>query len=164
MLRIPRICVKSQVVLSGRGGKRSPGSRKRTDAQREAQLIRIGEMQIEGKSQYEIAEELGLSQSQVRRDLKEIVRRGAATPPADKAAVRDELVKVSRHMRKKLFAAYNRSTQDKEVQTKKQVAVQGAENNALNGGRKAKVPSERMEASLRSEGQCGQCGNPAFMS
>lgn len=145
----------------GRGGKRSPGGRRRTDAQREAQLIQIGEMHIEGMSQYEIAEKLGLSQPQIIRDLKEISQRAAASPPADKSKLRDELARVSRHMRKKLFAAYNRSTEDKETQTKKQVVVQGAENDALNGGRKAKAPAERMEASLRSE---EQCGNPAFMS
>src|ERR1700730_13524169 len=145
----------------GSGGKRSPGGRKRTDSQREAQLIQIGEMSIEGMSQYEIAEKLGLSQSQVSRDLKEISKRAAATDPTDKAKLRAQLRRVSMHMRKKLFAGFNRSTEDKEVQTKKQVALQGAESDALNGGRKAKGPSERMEASLRSE---GQCGNPAYMS
>jgi predicted transcriptional regulator len=145
----------------GSGGKRSPGGRKRTDAQREAQLIKIEEMSIEGISQYEIAEKFGLSQSQVSRDLKEISKRATETEPADKAKHRDQLRKVSVHMRKKLFTAYNRSTKDKEVQTKKKVVIQGAESDALKGGRKAKGPSECMEASLRSE---GQCGNPAYMS
>ena len=142
----------------GSGGKRSPGGRRRTDAQREAQLITISEMHIEGVSQYEIAEKLGLSQSQVSRDLKEISKRAAEAEPGDRTEHLTAALKVNQHMMKLLFAAYHRSTGDKEVQTKKQVAL---ESDARNGGKKAKGPSERREASLRSE---RQCGNPSYMS
>jgi predicted transcriptional regulator len=120
-------------------GKHSSGGRRRTKARREAQLITIAEMGIEGMSQYQIAEKLGLSQPQISRDLKEIARRAAEADQINKEERRAELLRVSRLMRKKLFAAYDRSTEDKEVQTKKQIALQAAESDALNGGKRTKA-------------------------
>jgi hypothetical protein len=136
--------------------------RKRTFPQRDAQLVKIGEMHMQGASQLEIADKFGLSQPQVSRDLKEIYRRMAPTSASEKAKLRARWLAESALMKKKLWAAWNRSTEDKEVQTKKQVALQGANGDAGDGGKSAqKGASERMEASLRSE---GQCGNSSFMS
>jgi hypothetical protein len=128
-----------------------PG-RKRSFPQRDAQLIKINELHIQGFSQYEIAEKMGLSQPQICRDLQEISRR-LAPEETDKPKLRRAWLEENGLMKKKLWIAFEKSTEDKEVQTKKQIAVPK--------GGDAGSQKECMEASLRSE---GQCGNPTFIS
>ena len=48
---------------------------KRTDFEREAQLVEIKDAYLRGDTQMSIAERLGLSQSQISRDLAKIQRR-----------------------------------------------------------------------------------------
>jgi hypothetical protein len=69
--------------------------RKRTKPVREEQLVQIAGMHLERISQRDIAAKLGLSQSQVSRDLKEIKRRWQSSHQQDMAALQaEELTRI----------------------------------------------------------------------
>jgi transcriptional regulator with XRE-family HTH domain len=126
--------------------------RKRSFPQRDRELIRISELHLQGFSQSEIAMKMGLSQPQISRDLAEISKRIEPSEEADKQKLRKNWLDKNKLIEKKLWTAFEKSTEDKEVQTKKQIAIPE--------GGDAGEQKERMEASVRSE---GQCGNASFI-
>jgi len=82
-------CFSAFFLLSRRPLMSTPNRsvRKRTKPVREEQLLQIAGMHLEHRSQRDIAAKLGLSQSQVSRDLKEIKRRRQSSHQQDLAAL-----------------------------------------------------------------------------
>src|SRR5579864_1465634 len=102
--------------------KTPPGRKRSSFPQRDKEIIKIAEFYQQGFSQFEIAAKMGLSQAQISRDLAEFSRRIAPEKEKDKEKLRDNWMEQNRLMKKKLWTAYDKSTEDKEVQTKKQIA------------------------------------------
>lgn len=92
--------------------------RKRTPAERELSLIRIAELFVQRRSQSEIARELGLSRSQIQRDLQLIRSRWQQAQVTEfNAAVQEELVRLA-HLERVAWDAWERSRQVAERRTK----------------------------------------------
>jgi hypothetical protein len=131
---------------------------KRTNPQREEQLRQIAGMYLEGLPQRDIADRFGLSQSQISRDLKEIQRRWATPDSQDVMALRAKELARLDHLEQQAWAAYNRSRQPEETQSKEKTIT---DNHAGNGQKSStKGPADRMKASIRTK---NRDGNPAFM-
>jgi len=121
--------------------------RKRTDRVRNNQLDEIHVLSCRGFSQSQIAAQMGLSQSQISRDLDTIGRLMSPQDATEKAKRRDRLLSEMRHAKKELWDAWERSKKDKETSTKEKVVLPG---HAKKGGKSA---NERNKASIRSEGR-----------
>jgi hypothetical protein len=95
---------------------------KRTKAQRELDLEKLSELVLEGKSQGEMAQRLGVSQSQVSQDLKKLDERWQkALHNADMHKAR-ELARLYR-LERKYNEAWERSLADKEIKTAERTTV-----------------------------------------
>jgi len=131
--------------------------RKRTKAQRDADLEKIASMHFRGLRQKEIAEKFGLTQAQISHDLKEIYKRMPLVdrPKSDRYRKRNlgELAEIKREC----WDAWARSKQNKEVQ----IQEKSTKEYKGKGGNAPTSPTESLKAALRSE---EQCGNPAFLA
>jgi hypothetical protein len=85
----------------------NPRIRKRTKAQREAQLAEIAELDLCGWSQARIAEKFCLTQSQISKDLKEIYRRQAPESASEKTKLRKRIHFKIQYAQKELLAAWH---------------------------------------------------------
>ena len=102
---------------------RSPVSaNKRTKAQRQLDLDKLAEMRLEGKSQHEMAQALGLSQSQISQDLKKLDERYEKSMGYTYRHKAREVAKLDRLER--LFnEAWKRSLEDKEMKVAERITV-----------------------------------------
>src|SRR6516164_5657438 len=128
--------------------------RKRTFKQRDNQLDEIHELSCRGFTQAQIGARLGLSQSQICRDLEKIAVMLSPKDATERAQRRARLLSKMRHAEKELWDAWERSKQDKETSTKEKVLLAGnASGHAGKGGKRAKTANERNKASIKSEGR-----------
>jgi len=128
--------------------------RKRTFKQRDNQLDEIHELSCRGYTQAQIGARLGLSQSQICRDLEKIAVMLSPKDATERAQRRARLLSKMRHAEKELWDAWERSKQDKETSTKEKVLLPGcASGHAGKGGKTAKTANERNKASIKSEGR-----------
>jgi len=128
--------------------------RKRTFKQRDNQLDEIHELSCRGFTQAQIGARLGLSQSQICRDLEKIAVMLSPKDATERAQRRARLLSKMRHAEKELWDAWERSKQDKETSTKEKVLLAGnASGHAGKGGKTAKTANERNKASIKSEGR-----------
>lgn len=127
---------------------------KRTKVQRENDLLTVSQRYLSGVTQFEIAQELGVSQQQVSYDIKALQRRWqeSALVNVDEAKAK-ELAKIDR-LEREYWNAWERSLEDAEVQTTKQ---KGVIVETVEGQKRHITP---VEGSKRVE---GQSGNPAFL-
>jgi predicted transcriptional regulator len=95
---------------------------KRTKAQRELDLDKLSEMRLEGKSQNEMAQALGLSQSQVSQDLKKLDARWEAAIGNTHLHKAREAAKLDR-LERKFNEAWKRSLEDKETKVAEKITV-----------------------------------------
>ena len=99
--------------------------RKRTFKQRDNQLDEIHELSCRGYTQAQIGARLGLSQSQICRDLEKIAVMLSPKDATERAQRRARLLSKMRHAEKELWDAWERSKQDKETSTKEKVLMPG---------------------------------------
>jgi hypothetical protein len=129
---------------------------KRTAGQRAAQLDTIARLTIRGKTQAEIAAVLGVSQSQISYDLKEIRqewRKALKDRGFQEVAGWDYLESV-------YWNAWDTSQEQREVKSTEKITKSGKP--AAKGKKKGPGAreAERLKAALRTE---ERDGNPAFL-
>src|SRR5262245_22444958 len=113
--------------------KTNPRVRKRTFPQREEQLALIAGMALEGMSQYDIGAKMGLSQSQICQDLKEIYSRWRTTDKIElQVQKHQELARVE-HLERTAWAAWRRSCLPEESQLQEKTT---SENDEGRGGKR----------------------------
>jgi hypothetical protein len=117
---------------------------KRTPTQRENDLERIAALYLKGKRQTDIASELGIVQSQVSYDLKEIHKRWRESALVDmNEAKHRELAKID-ELERTYWDAWQRSCGEKTKTKTEKVGREGAT--------KASVEKDQM------------LGNPAYLT
>jgi hypothetical protein len=139
-----------------------PSVRKRSNFERKDQLHKIAGLYREGRSQKEIAEQFGLSKSQISRDLKEIHHKWTSEIGNEEAHTlrRQELDRID-HLEEMASKAFERSCLAEETQSQEKISPDPAENVAGSQGKKARTVQEgRLKASIRTK---GRDGNPAFL-
>ena len=130
--------------------------RKRTKPVREEQLLQIAGMHLEHLSQRDIAAKLGLSQSQVSRDLKEVERLWQSSHQQDMAALQAEELSRIDHIEKTAWAAWRRSCEPEETQSQEKST---SESDAGNGDISPKERQKStLKASVRTKGRHGSQG------
>jgi hypothetical protein len=134
-------------------------SHRRTKLQRENDYARIAELHAQGLSQREIAEQIGVSQVQICKDLKEIYRRWREPDKTKLPIVKARLLAEIAANKKAMRQAWRDSLKPKEVTSQKQVSVTGEAKEGADG-EVASGDRERKEASLRTE---DRDGNVAYM-
>ena len=87
---------------------------KRTKAQRELDLDKLAEMRLEVKSQNEMAQALGISQSQVSQDLKKLDQRWLKAMGTTDLHKAREVARLDR-LERLHNEGWKRSTEDKET-------------------------------------------------
>lgn len=125
--------------------------RKRNEAERERDRRRIAELYLQGKYQEEIAQELGINQSTVSRDIKYLLEEWRQEAGNDIKQTQAELKQKYLWVWRESTAAWLKSLQDAE--TTIQELIDAGEGNP--GG------SQRLKASTKKE---GQSGNPALLA
>jgi hypothetical protein len=139
-----------------------PSVRKRSNLEREDQLHKIAGLHFAGRSQKEIADQLGLSKSQICRDLKEINRRRKREIGNEDThtLIAKEITRID-HVEEMASQAYKRSSMVEEIQSQEKTSPDPGETVAGSQGKKARrVQEGRLKASLRTK---GRDGNPAFL-
>jgi hypothetical protein len=122
---------------------------KRTKQQREIDLARVADLVARGKSQRAIAAELGLSQPIISRDWRECLQRLAASRDVDTALKRAAMLEQYSKVKEEAWAAWDRSKEDRQRETKEQAGSMGAK-----GGKGASAPvKERFKVQSISEGR-----------
>jgi hypothetical protein len=117
----------------------------------------IAELHADSVDQRTIATKLGISQSQVCRDLKEIYARFAEPDKTKLRVYRSLMLAAVRSHRKRCLRLLAESEKPREVTSQKQVKTRQV---AGEGDAAQVKEKERHEVSLRTE---GQVGNPAFL-
>jgi hypothetical protein len=111
-----------------------------------ARRAEVSRLYAAGLPKYKIAEKLGLNKVQITRDIQAVEKEWFESAIMDIAKRKArELAKID-HLETTCREAWERSCQDAEVSTQKQVG---------------KGEEARLEATLRKE---GQSGNPAFLA
>lgn len=120
---------------------------KRTRFERERDLEKAARSYCLGKTQREIAEELGVSRVQITHDLAEVRKRWQVSSVAviDERKA-EQLAKID-NLERVYWESFERSCEDKEVDLAEKTSVVG--------------DPDRTKASKRRE---GQSGNPAFLA
>jgi hypothetical protein len=118
---------------------------KRTKAQRQLDLEKLSEMHLEGKSQNEMAQALGISQPQVCQELKKLDERWQKDIANTDLYKAREVAKLN-HLERLNYEAFKRSREDKETKIAEKTTVGEA---------------NRTKAVSRQE---KRDGNPAFLA
>src|SRR5579864_3671845 len=100
-----------------------PSVRKRSNLEREDHLHQIAVLQLEGRSQKEIADRLGLSKSQICRDLKTIQQRRKSEFGNEdtRALAAKEIARIDR-VEEMASQAYERSCIPEEIQSQEKIS------------------------------------------
>jgi predicted transcriptional regulator len=90
-------------------------TRKNSQVKAEERRLRVASLYIRGKSQVEIAADVGVSQSTVCNDLNEVRRLWKASAMVDFDAKKEEQLAKIDEVEKKAWEAWERSCEDAEV-------------------------------------------------
>lgn len=127
---------------------------KRTKDQRIKDRLRIIELRMKGYYEYQIAEELKLSQQMISRELKKIRAEWTMNTQRNyEALINEELAQIA-IMEREAWQEYERSKLPREVATRKKVKSA----NGTKGGKDEKGTihgTSREEQSARKEGRLG---------
>lgn len=129
--------------------------RKRTKIEREADLATIGSLHLQGLSQREIAQAIGLSQPQVGHEVREIQKRWAKKDFAELQTIRNQELMKLNELERVGWAAWRDSCRDKETRSQEKVTSTQPESDEENV-----AATERLKANLRAE---QRDGNPDFL-
>lgn len=124
-----------------------PKARQRSDTEREADRRKINELYLNGWNQTDIAEQLGINQSTVSRDIKTL----KAEWVKQRNGLVDEFEAKYRLVYREAMAAWQESKKPAETETTEM--IEGGEGDTGKG--------QRLKASTRKE---GQSGNPALLA
>ena len=107
--------------------KKPIGGRRRTNKVRNNQLDEIHVLSCRGFTQSQIASKLGLSQSQICRDLETINQLISPQNATERAKRRDRMLAELRHAKQELWEAWDLSKKDKETSMKEKVVRKRAQ-------------------------------------
>jgi len=118
---------------------------KRTQKQREADFVRLGEMYVKGWTHAAIAEVIGVSRQMISRDVKDLLQRWRddTALAIDEYKVR-ELQKIDR-MEREAWSAWERSCEGKEKKMQRRGMTSGG------------------EVDVKEQVLTATCGDPRFM-
>ncbi len=109
-----------KVQPTGGAVKKSEGNRKDDESKLAKRRQRIAHMYMRGKTQWEIAEIVGISQSQVSIDLNKIKEEWKTQMVADYSTKLDEELAKLDHMERVLWERFERSCEDAETTHKRE--------------------------------------------
>lgn len=124
----------------------------RSESQRDRDRLLISDLYVQGWTQKEIADKLGLNRNTIGSDIKFLL----AEWRKQRNGLVDEFEGKYRFIYREAIAAWKRSLEDAEIEVSEVVEDSEGQNEK---GSKSK--SSRMKASTRKE---GQSGNPALLA
>lgn len=143
----------------------SLASKRRTQVQREADLVIISELYLKGKSTRAIAGHLGLSQSQIMYDIKDILARWEEKAIRNIDALKNQELARINMLEREYWEGWERSQADKVVTSKatKRKAAELGDGRDDDGEPTEIVDPGSIEVT-DTEQITGNVGNPAFLA
>lgn len=127
----------------------------RSESQRERDRLLISDLYVQGFTQQEIADKLGLNRNTVNSDIKFLKTEWAK----QRNGLVDEFEGKYRYVYREAITAWHRSKEDAVTEVSEMVETPEVVTDAK--GNKQQVMEQRLKASTRKE---GQSGNPALLA